>query len=96
MQRFVVLFLPNGRAGAGFRIELGHNRQDVPVFGAARLCAEQRAGKAEARTAGSFRDRRDELRSTIGPPPPTAPSRAFVCGWSAGSPAGQIRGKPLG
>ena len=29
------------RGGAGFRIEPGDDRQDAPVFGAARLCADQ-------------------------------------------------------
>jgi hypothetical protein len=41
VRRFVC---PKGRAGArrrGFRIEPGYDHQDVPVFGAARLCAVQ-------------------------------------------------------
>jgi transposase len=42
----------------GFRIEPRYDRQNVPLFGAARLCAEQRAGETEARAAGSG-DRRD-------------------------------------
>jgi hypothetical protein len=39
------------RGGAGFRIEPGYDCQDVPLFGAARLCAIQSSGAAEARTA---------------------------------------------
>jgi hypothetical protein len=32
------------QGGAGFRIGPGYDRQDVPVFGAARLCAVQSSG----------------------------------------------------
>src|SRR5258707_386148 len=39
------------RGGAGFRTEPGYDCQDVPLFGAARLCAIQGSGAAEARTA---------------------------------------------
>jgi hypothetical protein len=41
------------RGGAGFWIEPGYDFQDVPLFGAARLCAIQGSGAAEARTARS-------------------------------------------
>jgi hypothetical protein len=38
------------RGGAGLWAEPGHDFQDVPVFGATRLCAVQGSGTAEART----------------------------------------------
>ena len=46
------------RGGAGFRTEPGYDCQDVPLFGAARLCAIQGSGAAKARTArtGNRRD----------------------------------------
>src|SRR3984893_14261276 len=49
------------RGGAGFRIEPGYDFQNVPLFGAARLCAIQGSGAAEARAARS--SHRRDLRS---------------------------------
>src|ERR1700730_18350277 len=53
--------------GAGLWAEPGHDRQDVPVFGASRLSAVQGFGTAEARTEQSI------------PGPLTAPPRGSVC-----------------
>jgi hypothetical protein len=49
MRRFDGLSSSRGRAGAGFRIEPGYDRQDVPVFGAAPRCAVQGALEAKGR-----------------------------------------------
>jgi hypothetical protein len=48
------------RGGAGLWAEPGHDCQNVPLFGAARLCAVQGSGTAEARTAPSG-DRCDRI-----------------------------------
>jgi hypothetical protein len=51
------------RGGAGFQIEPAYDRQDVPLFGAARLCAVQGSRAAEARAAGS--DHRGDSRARL-------------------------------
>jgi hypothetical protein len=47
VRRFLFVGEEPARGGAGFRIEPGYDRQDVPVYGAARLCAVQGPGAAE-------------------------------------------------
>jgi hypothetical protein len=64
-QRFDGLYSSRGRAGASLCAGPGHYRQDVPVFGATRLCAVQVPGTAEARTSGSA-DRCDPGRRQDG------------------------------
>jgi hypothetical protein len=68
VRRFVFVE-EKSRGGAGLRIEPGYDFQNVPLFGAARLCAIQGSGAAEARTARTrvARGSADVFRPAIEP-----------------------------